>query len=409
MKIGFVLQNDYPHVGEVRARRMGKSLHRSGHAVVFLSWNSRTRPTSEILEYGKVYRFDIFVNSIFFRFIGAPSPLNPFWVWWLCKLVRKENIQVLVISNLRIALPALMAGKISCVPVALDLQENNAELVRFKPKSHWSHVFSRTPFFVGILERSCVQLADAVWVVAEERLASFPGGLRSKRKIKVVHHTIPLDEIVLDFQSSGNKASEFMLIFFGRINGRGKDLDWVLEAISCVVKKDPTIKLKIGGVHIHRDFLSRKLEMLHLSSCVDIEGQIEPENLLAWLGQGHLGLISYPVNSFTNTTISNRLFHFLAAGLPVLSTDMKPTRRILEEYGCGAIIPAHSSPAEVAGIILDLKNNPGELHRMAGRALTAVKEKYHWEKDFKTVLDDLSDLIEIKTDYAGLASASKGS
>jgi len=392
MKIGFIIQNDYPHLGEVRVRRLSKSLHQSGHSVCFLCWNSRKRPQSEVLEHGRVFRFNLMLNSPLFGLISAPSPLNIFWVWWISFVVKKENLQTLVVSNLRIALPALLAGKLLGIPVVLDLQENNAELVRYKPKTKWGHIFSRNAMIVGLLERLCIKCADKVWIVVEERLESLPRSLRTSGKIKVVHHTVPLDEIELYPASFPKRGADFVLIFIGRVDGRSGVLDMIFKALSYAAKKDPQIRLKIGGVEAHPESLSKRLEEFQVREFVDIEGRIEPENLQAWLGQGHLGLICYPVNSFTNTTISNKLFHYMAAGLPVLSTDMKPTRRIIEENKCGVLIPPESPASSIAGIILDLKNNPGEFARMGEKALRAVREKYNWEKDFRIVLDSLNEL-----------------
>ena len=68
-------------------------------------------------------------------------------------------------------------------------------------------------------------------------------------------------------------------------------------------------------------------------------GFVPPEELSEWLQEADVGVIAYDVSEFTNTTVSNKLFHYMAAGIPIVATDMAPTRRIIEEVGCGRIIP----------------------------------------------------------------------
>ena len=51
------------------------------------------------------------------------------------------------------------------------------------------------------------------------------------------------------------------------------------------------------------------------------------------------GVIGCDVNEFDNTRVSNKRFHGMAEGIPIVATDMAPTRRIIEEVGCGRIIP----------------------------------------------------------------------
>ena len=83
----------------------------------------------------------------------------------------------------------------------------------------------------------------------------------------------------------------------------------------------------------------------------------------------------------------------MAAGLPVLSTAMAPTRRIIEEVGCGVVIPPHSTPREVAEIILQLKHAPSERAAMARKARPALLEKYNWEVDFSHALACLERFV----------------
>jgi glycosyltransferase involved in cell wall biosynthesis len=115
-----------------------------------------------------------------------------------------------------------------------------------------------------------------------------------------------------------------------------------------------------------------------------------------WLQEADVGIIAYKVNATTNTTISNKVFHYMGVGLAVLSTDMAPTRRVVQEVGCGRLIPEGSSTEQIAEIILEMKRSPSELAAMAQRGRKAVLEKYNWEVDFRRGFEDISSLVNGK-------------
>lgn len=387
---------DYPHVGEVRPTKLARSLQRAGHEVVFISWNSRQRPATEDLDYGRVHRFGYFLKSKMFPWLSAPSPLNLLWVLWISRIARKECLDVLISSNIRIALPTIIAGKLLRKPVVLDLQENNREVVKSYPKTRLHHFIIRNSRLIGFLEDLCVRLADHTWVVIEERLDIMPPKLLKLGKISVVCHTPSLEELQeSEKQAERPKNDCFTLVYFGLFAPGVGSVEPILMALPYVVRRDKNVRFLIGGGGSH---LIPLMEHLQIQDYVLFTGMIPPENVPLWLQQGDLGIIAYPVASFTNTTISNKLFHYMAAGVPVLSTDMKPTRRILNEVGCGRTIPQGSSYQEIAGIILRFKNSPEERAEMGRRGRQAVLDKYNWSFDFGRALSCLQTLVPSEAD-----------
>ncbi len=393
MHVGIVVQNDYPHVGEVRPRRLAQSLHKLGHKVTFIAWNSRKYPAVEIVGYANVYRINYFLNSRYYNLFSLPSPINPLWLSFVFKTLRKQHIDILILSNIRIALPAILAAKILGKPVILDLQEHNQENVKLRPKTRLSHYITRNSYLIGILERLCIKLSDHVWVVVQDRSSSLPQYILNKGKISVVCNTPSLDELDSKNKKYEKDKEKFTLIYIGRFTGGIGPVELILRSLPYVIEKDTDIRFLIGGVEIDKKQIEALIKELGIQDYVDLHGIIEPENVPAWLRLGDVGVVPYDVNSYTNSTVSNKLFHYMAAGLPVLSTDMKPTRRIIEEVQCGKIIPLGSSYRDIAEIILRLKNSPDERAAMKERAIRAIREKYNWNIDFSHVLQSLWGLV----------------
>jgi len=322
--------------------------------------------------------------------------LNPLWAHWIARIGRKECLDVFVASNIRIALPTIIAAKLLRKPVVLDLQENNREVVKSYPKTRPHHYIIRNSQLVGLLEDLCVRLADHTWVVIEERLQAMPPRLRKLGKISVVCHTPSLEELqASEKQRTRPKDDNFTLVYLGLFAPGVGSVEPILMALPYVLERDKKVRFLIGGGGRHLEPL---VEQLGIQDYVVFTGLIQPENVPGWFQQGDLGVIAYPVNSFTNTTISNKLFHYMAAGLPVLSTDMAPTRRILQEVGCGRTIPLGSSYQEIAEIILRLKNSPEERVAMGQKGRQAVLEKYNWSFDFGRALSCLERLVSSEVD-----------
>lgn len=392
MRVGIVVDVDYPHVGEIRPTKLARSLHESGHRVVFICSNSQQRSAVEDLDYARIYRFAYFLRSRMCHLLGAASPLNPLWVSWIAHVVRKEALDVLISSNIRIALPTIVAGKLLRKPVVLDLQENNREVVKVYPKTRLHHYITKNSKLVGFLEDLCVRLSDHTWIVIEDRLEAIPPKLRGRDKISVVCHTPTLEELYTS-QAMPPKTptGQFTLIYFGLFAPGVGSVEPILSALPYVLKRDKNIRFLIAGKG--HEYLIPMIERLQIQGSVYFTGLIQPEQLPVWLQQGDLGIIAYPVNSFSNTTISNKLFHYMAAGLPVLSTDMIPTRRILNEVGCGRTFPKEASSQDIADIILQLKSSTTDLPAMGDRGRQAVLKKYNWTVDFGHALACLTGLV----------------
>lgn len=401
MRVGFVSALDYPHVGEVRPRKLAQSLHQAGHQTVFLSWNSRRRATTEDLGYARVHRFSYFLNSRLFSLLSAPSPLNFFWTLWIAQIAKRERLDVLISSNIRLALPATLAARAVGISIVLDLQENNREAVRIRSKDRFHHYLSRNAWLVGALENLCVELADRTWVVVEERIGSLPLRPRQQGRISVVCHTPGLDELKPATQGSSKERKNFTLVYMGLFAPAVGSVEPILAALTYVLERDKNVRVLIGGGYQ----LVPLVEKFGLQDYVRFDGVIPPEKVPAWLQQGDLGIIGYRVNPCTNTTVSNKLFHYMAAGLPVLSTDMAPTRRIIEECRCGRIIPLGSTPEQIAELILELKNSPQERAAMGGRGRQAILQKYNWDVDFALALSCLEDLVANDEEGLGKRSA----
>jgi glycosyltransferase involved in cell wall biosynthesis len=400
MNVGIVVQNPYPHLGLVRPRRLARSLTRAGHHAVILASGHRDAVEYEALQEAAIYRFSYLRRSWLYRWLAVASPLNLVWSLWIVRIARREKLDVLVSSNIRVAFPTVVAARWLKVPVILDLEENNREAVKLYPKTRISHYLVRNSHLVGWLELLAARLSDHVWVVVEERLGSRGWKGRILRNVSVLSNTPSLDEVRQTPACRGKPDRPFTLAYVGLFAPGVRSVESVLEGLRHLADRTETVHLRIAG--------GRQMEglvrQLGLRGVVTFSGFVAPEDLSEWLQDADAGVIAYDVNEFTNTTVSNKLFHYMAAGIPVVATDMAPTRRIIEEVGCGRIIPRASTSSDIARILLELRDDVEARAEMGARGQRAIITKYNWESEFVGALRTIQELNDRRTDRQKVAS-----
>jgi glycosyltransferase involved in cell wall biosynthesis len=81
-----------------------------------------------------------------------------------------------------------------------------------------------------------------------------------------------------------------------------------------------------------------------------------------------------------------KLWEAMAAGTPVLASDLPGFRTIVTETGCGRLVDP-TDPAAVARVLREmLALGPDGLRAMGEAGLAAAHATYNWERQFE-VLD----------------------
>lgn len=389
-RIGIVMQNDYPHIVEIRAMKFIQTLNKFNYKPIVVCAAGEGKGEYEKTKTEIIYHFPRTLNALC-RYIHVPSPINFLWVFFINKTVKEEDISLLICSNIRIALPAIIAARILSIPVVLDLQENNAEVVAYRTKNTWAHIFTRNKFVVYILELICVHLADVVWTVTEEMRDRVKRMGVSFKKIVVIYN-VPAVKTMPIQQKYKNEDHIFTLIYVGMLE-KMRGLDIFVEALYCMVQKNIEIQLNIIGYGDYQNTLEKLIKTRRLEKNIRVLGKVQREDVPDYLLNADVGIIPHQVNPFTNTTIPNKLFDYMAAALPVITTDMIPVRRIINEEKCGMIIPPKATKEDIARAILLLKESHFERMQMGQRGVRAIKAKYNWGIESEKCIRSIESLI----------------
>jgi glycosyltransferase involved in cell wall biosynthesis len=85
------------------------------------------------------------------------------------------------------------------------------------------------------------------------------------------------------------------------------------------------------------------------------------------------------------TALPVKFFEYMCAGLPVIASDLPGCREIMQSAQCGLLVNP-LDPKEIAKAITYLWTHPSEADAMGRRGFDAVRQRYNWTSEEKTLL-----------------------
>ena len=164
----------------------------------------------------------------------------------------------------------------------------------------------------------------------------------------------------------------------------------IFEMVRAVGKSD--VRLKLAGSFSPAS-LQAEVEKESYWKQVDYQGFVGRKEINALLGESMAGLLLlHPMPSYI-ASLPIKLFEYMAAGIPVICSDFKLWRDIVEGSGCGVCV----NPFDIKGVaaaIRDIVDNPERAREMGTNGRKAVLEKYNWNTQSEILLDLYNSLLD---------------
>jgi glycosyltransferase involved in cell wall biosynthesis len=160
------------------------------------------------------------------------------------------------------------------------------------------------------------------------------------------------------------------LVFAGAVAAKKLDLDLLLD----LARRRPAWSLVMVGPVGEGDPRG-DLAALGGAPNIHLMGSQPFRELPAWLGAGDVGLVPYAANAYTAAVFPMKVYEYLAAGLPVVSTPLPSLA------GVEGIAFADTAAAFEQGVERALRNDSPE--RRAERL--ALAETHSWERRVKEI------------------------
>jgi glycosyltransferase involved in cell wall biosynthesis len=395
MRIGFLWHCTYPW--DVRLERMMRVCIAQGHSVSLLAKGKTGSPVDETKDGVRIRR--VFGTrshgaSLLGKILGYPLFFNPVWARQARRFFREQNVDLIIVRDLPLAMLAARTGEHLGKPVVLDMAENYpAALLAYRNPLY-------KPFLLGNawLPRKYEQLSlrrlDHVLVVADEQRERLVLEGANPAKITLVGNT-PEDFFyrsasangTSNGSSSGAGGKDLLeLLFVGMLDPH-RGIHLVIQAMPDLVAEFPNLRLTLAGNGTERERLIGLAESLGVAKNVEFPGWVEFRQVPEYIRRSAICLIPHLRSEHTETTLPNKLFDYMAFGKPVVASDCKPIRRVIEETGCGLTFRS----GDVEDLKQALRKMLSDSHRaaMGKKGMRAVAEKYNWNVDERVFVNTI--------------------
>lgn len=314
------------------------------------------------------------------KIIALPKPRNRFTrifglTWRAFILALRQRAAVYHFHDPELLPIGLLLKLFTRAKVIYDVHEDVPEQILTK---HWLPAPLRKPLAVpfNIVEKLSARAMDAV-VVATEGIAQKFQGLNP-----VVVHNYPDLEMLPASRTAPRKGDEKVLVYVGGISRLRGALEMVraLEYLNHI----GNLQLNLIG-KFEPPSLEKELQELPCSKRVRFLGWLSWEEAWAHAEAADIGLVLFLPAPNHERSLPNKLFEYMAAGLPVVASNFPLWREIVEGNQCGLCVDP-LDPKAIAQAIEYLITHPEEARKMGERGRRAVEEKYNWEREAQKLL-----------------------
>jgi len=373
---------------DARVMRDATALIEAGFAVTIVDVESdRTRPAEE--DIGGVHLKHIFMPSYF-----VPAR---FKLWFLVKLAMLAiygTIQLLRVqadiyhAHVERALPACyIAARLRGKPFIVD----TPDLTLSDP------TITRWPRLRALARRTIRHMVSycAGYITASPFYFQELGKLYGAKEMTLIRNVPPYKAVTKSnrlHQRLGLGPNIRIALYQGALQpNRGLD-----RLVRVAAFLHPDIVIVIMGNESKGTRAQIDTLIMHegMADRIKIIPAVPYEELLNWTASADLGLtIFQPDYSLSiQFTLPNKLFEYLMAGLPVLSSQLDAIAEMIKRYEVGKVVPS-LAPEDVGAAINAMLADHDSLARMSSNALEVAKCEFYWEKESQKLIHLYKEIL----------------
>jgi glycosyltransferase involved in cell wall biosynthesis len=175
-------------------------------------------------------------------------------------------------------------------------------------------------------------------------------------------------------------SSHFKLIYTGGLF----EIRGITQIVQALEYVNNNVELILLGEFAPKEYVN-KVRRLKGFGKVRYLGKVPFEEVSEYYSSADIGIVCFLPERNHIKAMPNKLFEYMAAGLPVIASDFPLWKKIIDDAGCGICVDP-TNPKEIAGAILHLFNNPQLRKQMGENGRRAVEEKYNWKRESERLL-----------------------
>jgi glycosyltransferase involved in cell wall biosynthesis len=170
-----------------------------------------------------------------------------------------------------------------------------------------------------------------------------------------------------------------------------KGLYTLLNMLALLLKDFKDIKLMLIGNFVgeeaKNDFFQTARQR-GLDEQIEFLGYLPYEKMLQRLSQAQVGIALFRegyASALFGKGTARKIFTYMQAGLPIVSTRQGEVALVVEEENCGLLVDA-TSPPEIAAAVKRLLADSTLARKLGEDGKRAILKKYNWEQEERKIL-----------------------
>lgn len=300
----------------------------------------------------------------------------------LAQLLRALQPAILHAHDSNALLPVATAARWLSVPFIYDAHELWLHRPRRDRGGLYTSVFQ---IWYRLLERWAIPRAAAIVTVSPPIARHLARVHRYQPVVLVPNYPEGAGASVVrplhDLAPSIPKDAPVVLHIGGIMAFRG--LEELVEAVSQLGE----VHLVFLGAGEHWSRVAATAASLGVQSRVHRVGPVSSDQVVDYATTATIGVVATEPTGLNNRySLPNKLFQYMAAGIPVVATDLSQIREIVDGERCGLVVDT-TSPSAVAGAIAQLLADPTAAAAMGARGRAAIQERLNWRAAGGALLD----------------------
>lgn len=371
----YVWKSPYPW--DIRVEKVCKSLNKEYNVIILARWGGE-KNKEEIIDNITIRRVGFQKSSK----VSTPLSINPLWKKEITKAVRDFKADLLIVREIMLG---TISGKVARklgIPVIMDMAENYPAVMK-----GWEHynnsalkrLLNQKVKLPENTERVSTKLMDGIFFVCEENKNRIISEINYKGKAEVIYNTPPLN--FFDFKRFEIDRPYKNIAYHGYINTE-RNLNTIVE----IIENQSEFNFEIWGDGPVLNEIKSKAK----TNKVKFHGSYKHSILKDIIITADFGILPFKVDNHINNTISNKLFDYMACGLPVLTSEAKPMIRLINNHNIGSYFNFDNSEEFLNEIS---KFNNEDFKEMGRNGIKFHQKKYNWEKDEEKLLSFVKGFI----------------
>lgn len=317
-------------------------------------------------------------SGVAFESLGVMAGSNPAVLWSLAVALLRNRPDAVVCVNFNATFWGRLAAFICRVPVITTAEHSSLTLA--KGESRYSRRLNR--LLRGVTDATFAVSARQVgWLVSQ--------GYKESR-IVVAPNGIELDRFSSIEPLRANSLSLTVGIIASLVPAKNHEM--FLRAAAIVHIAMPEVRFLVAGDGPLAEHLSELARGMGLENCVQFLGRVTDVPSL-------LGGLDVVCLSSDTEALPLSVMEAMAAGRPVIATDVGAVRDLVSPGETGYLVPAGDDPA-LAAAIHQLLSHPQDVADFGARARAVAMSRFGIEKTADVYESTLGRAVDRKVQHA---------